>query len=55
MIERCQKLHKKDFVLVKDFMMRFKMGKRFHICEFETNEIADDLNLFFDRIVEVRR
>ncbi len=55
LIERCQKLHKNDFVLVTDFMMRLKMGKRIHLCEFETNELAEDLNSFFDRIVEIPR
>ena len=28
LIERCRKLRKKDFVIVTDFMMRLKMGKR---------------------------
>ena len=36
-------------------MMRLKMGKRIHLCEFETNELAEGLNLFFDRVVEVPR
>ena len=55
LIERCQKLHKKDFVLVTDFMMHLKMGKRIHLCEYETNELADALNSLFDRMVEVPR
>jgi len=55
LIERCQKLHKNDFVLVTDFMMHLKMGKRIHLCEYETNELADALNSFFDRMVEVPR
>jgi hypothetical protein len=36
-------------------MMRLKMGKRIHLCEFETNDLAGGLNLLFDRIVEVPR
>jgi CRISPR-associated protein Cas1 len=35
LIERCQKLRKKGFVLVTDFMMHLRMGKRIHLCEFE--------------------
>ncbi len=55
LIERYQKLHKKDFVHVTDFMMHLRMGKRIHLCEYETNELADALNSFFDRMVEVPR
>jgi hypothetical protein len=55
LIERCQKLRKKDFVFVTDFMMHLKMGKRIHLCEFEANGLAEDLNLLFDRFVEVPR
>jgi hypothetical protein len=55
LVERCHRLHKKDFVLVTDFMMRLKMGKRIHLCEYETNELAEDLNGLFDRIVEIPR
>lgn len=55
LIERCQKLHKNDFVLVTDSIMRLKIGKRIHLCEYETNELTEALNLFFDRMVEVPR
>jgi hypothetical protein len=55
LIERCQKLHKKDFVFVTDFMTHLKMGKRIHLCELETNELAEDLNLLFDHIIEIPR
>ena len=47
LIERCQELHKKDFVLVTDFMIHLKMGKRIHLCEFETDELAEDFELAF--------
>ena len=50
-----RRFHKKDFVLVTDFMMRLKMGKRIHLCEYETNELAEDLNSLFDSIVEIPR
>ena len=55
LIERCQKLRKKDFVLVTDFMMHLKMGKKIHLKEYETDSLAEDLNAFFDRVVEVER
>jgi hypothetical protein len=31
------------------------MGKRIHLCEFETDELAEDLNLLFERMVEIPR
>jgi len=55
LIERCQKLRKKDFVLVTDFMMHLKMGKKIHLKEYETDSLAGDLNAFFDRMVDVDR
>jgi len=36
-------------------MMRLKMGKRIHLCEYETDELAEDLNQFFERLVEIPR
>jgi CRISPR-associated protein Cas1 len=55
LIERCQKLRKKDFVLVTDFMMHLKMGKKIHLKEYEADSLAEDLNTFFDRMVNVER
>ena len=40
---------------VKRSEFREWMGKRIHLCEFETNELAEYLNLLFDRMVEVPR
>jgi len=50
-----RRFHKRDFVFVTDFMMHLRMGKRIHLCEFETDELAEDLNKLFDRVVEVPR
>jgi hypothetical protein len=36
-------------------MMHLKMGKRIHFCEYETNELAEDLNGLFDHILEIPR
>jgi CRISPR/Cas system-associated endonuclease Cas1 len=55
LIERRRNLHKKDFVLVTDFMMRLKMGKRIHLCEYETNDLAEGLNELFERKIDVAR
>ena len=44
LIERCRNLHKKDFVLVNDCIIRSRMGKRVHLCEYETNGLAEGLN-----------
>lgn len=35
--------------------MRLKMGKRIHLCEYEADSLAEGLNLFFDRFVDVPR
>jgi hypothetical protein len=48
-------MHKKNFVLVTDFMMHLKMGKKIHLCEFEADSLAEGLNKLFDRIVDVER
>jgi hypothetical protein len=42
-------------VLVTDFMVHLKMGKKIHLKEYETDSLANDLNLFFDRMVDVER
>ena len=55
LIERCQKLHKNDFVFVTDFMMHLKMGKRIHLCDYETNELAEDSEKLFKRMIEIPR
>jgi hypothetical protein len=55
LIERCHKLRKKDFVLVTDFMVHLKMGKKIHLKEYDTDDLAEDLNAFFDRMVSVER
>jgi len=41
--------------VVTDFMMRLKMGKRIHLCEYETDSLADDLNNLFNREVDIPR
>jgi len=54
LIARCRKLRKKD-VVVTDFMMRLKIGKRIHLCEFEADSLADGLNGLFNCEVEIPR
>jgi CRISPR-associated endonuclease Cas1 len=55
LIERGQKLRKKDFVVVTDFMMRLKMGKRIHLCESEADSLAEGLNNLFNRMIDIPR
>jgi len=55
LIERCRKLRKKDFVVVTDFMVRLKMGKRIHLCEYEADSLAEGLNQLFNRKVDIPR
>jgi CRISPR/Cas system-associated endonuclease Cas1 len=55
LIERCKKFHKKDFVVVTDFMMKLKMGKRIHLYEYETDSLAEGLNSLFENEVEISR
>lgn len=55
LVECCLKLRKKDFVLVTDFMIHLKMGKKIHLKEYETDSLAEGLNAFFDRMVNVER
>jgi len=55
LIERGHKLRKKDFVVVTDFMMRLKMGKRIHLCEYEADSLAEGLNGLFNRKVDIPR
>jgi CRISPR/Cas system-associated endonuclease Cas1 len=55
LIERRKKFHKKDFVVVTDFMMRLKMGKRIHLCEYEADNLAEGLNSLFESDVDIPR
>jgi CRISPR-associated protein Cas1 len=55
LIERGQKLRKKDFVVVTDFMMRLKRGKRIHLCKYEADSLAEGLNNLFNRYIEITR
>ena len=36
-------------------MMRLEMGKRIHLCKFETDSLAEGLNNLFNRWVEIPR
>jgi CRISPR-associated protein Cas1 len=55
LIERRTKFHKNDFVVVTDFMMSLRMGKRIHLCDYETDSLAEDLNAIFERTAEIPR
>jgi len=36
-------------------MMYLRMGKRIHLCDYETHGLVEAPNLLFDRIVEIPR
>jgi CRISPR-associated protein Cas1 len=55
LIERCKKMHKNDFCLITDFMMSLKMGKKIHLTEYKTNDLAEGLNDLFNKVVEIPR
>jgi len=55
LIERRTKFHKNDFVIISDFMMHLRMGKKIHLCDYEADSLAEDLNALFDRTVEIPR
>jgi len=36
-------------------MMNLRMGKKIHLCDYETDSLAEDLSRLFDRKVELAR
>lgn len=55
LIDRCKNLHKKDFVLKNEFYMKTKVGKRVFLRDYETGELHEALNSFFESKVNVPR
>lgn len=56
LLERRKKFHKNDFVLKTDTEIKLRMyNKRFVLTDYETNGLTDDLFLFFERYVNVKR
>lgn len=54
LLERRMKFHKKDFVIKKEFALK-RFNRRIVYRDYETNGLANDLFLFFDKIVNVPR
>jgi hypothetical protein len=42
-------------VFVTDFMMHLRMEKKIHLCEYKTNELAENLSKLIRRMVEIPR
>lgn len=40
-------------MVITDFMMRLKMGKKIHLCDYETDSLAEDLNILFELTIEI--
>jgi CRISPR-associated protein Cas1 len=55
LIERCQKYHKNDFVIINERFVKQKYGKRIYLCGFETKELHKSLEQFFEQKVEIPR
>jgi len=56
LLERRMKFHKKDFVLKTDTTIRLKQyNKRIVLHDYATNGLTEDLFLFFERMVNVKR
>ena len=36
-------------------MIYLKMGKKIHLCEYKTDDLADGLNNLFDKMIEITR
>jgi hypothetical protein len=43
-----ERISNKANVVVTDFMMKVKMGKKIHLCEYETDSLAEGLMSFLN-------
>jgi len=55
LIQYCQKISKRDFVAKVEFASRKKKSKRKYLSDSETKELLNELNRFFEEMVEVKR
>jgi len=55
LIQYCQKLRKKDFIVKTEVLSRGKKGKREYLNDSETDDLMKELNQFFETRVEVPR
>ena len=55
LIQYCEKLKKKDFIVKTESLSRGKKGKREYLNDSETDELMNGLNRFFEKRVEIPR
>ena len=55
LIQYCQKLGKKDFIVKTENLSRGKKGKREYLNDSDTNDLLKQLNQFFETRVEIPR
>jgi len=55
LIQYCQRISKKDFKMKTESASHGKKGKREYLTDSETKILLDELNRFFESMVEVKR
>lgn len=55
LIQYCQRISKRDFVAKVEVATRRKRGKREYLSDSETKALLNELNRFFETMVEVKR
>lgn len=55
LINYCQRMNKKDFKVKTESASHGKKGKREYLTDSETKNLLDELNLFFENMVKVKR
>jgi CRISPR-associated protein Cas1 len=55
LIQYCQKINKRDFITKTENANRKRKGKREYLNNSETKTLLDELNKFFETMVEVKR
>ena len=55
LLERCRNLRKKDFCLTTDILLKTRIGKRVHLIDYRTNDLAEGITQLFEKQVKVPR
>jgi hypothetical protein len=55
LIQYCQGISKKNFITKKENATRKRKGKREYLNDSETKQLLEELNDFFETMVEVKR
>jgi len=52
LIQYCQKLRKRDFIIKTEFISKNKIGRRIHLNDLATDELMEQIHLIFERVVQ---